>query len=78
MKARLAPVYFKSGIREDFDQQLSILRDLLADVADFLEPLSLGTTVPPADAAVFPQLVGRPLYPGYEAKIWRHDREEKF
>jgi hypothetical protein len=58
MKARLVPVNFRSGIKEDFDQQLSILKDLLADVADFLEPVALGSTVPESDAVVFPQLVG--------------------
>ncbi len=58
MKARLVPVYFRSGIKEDFDRQLAVLTELLADVAGFLEPVPLGTATLDADAAVFPQLVG--------------------
>jgi hypothetical protein len=58
MKARLVPVYFMSGRNEDFDRQLSTLNSLLSDVADFLDPVSLGSTLPEADAVVFPQLLG--------------------
>jgi hypothetical protein len=59
MKAQLVPVFFKSAEDEDFRKQLGVLRDLLADEAEFLEPTALGGTVPKAaDAAVFPQLLG--------------------
>ncbi|MBT8366425.1 MAG: hypothetical protein KJP23_17140 [Deltaproteobacteria bacterium] len=58
MKARLIPVYFMSGKNEDFDRQLRNLQELLADVADFLEPIALGSAVSEADAVVFPQLLG--------------------
>ena len=47
------------GLR-DFDRLLANLQELLAEVADFLEPIALGSTVPEADAVVFPQLFGDP------------------
>jgi len=59
MKAKLAPVYFDPGRDEGFDGQLARLRELLADDAEFLEPVALGRGLPrEADAAVFPQLLG--------------------
>ena len=58
MKARLIPLYFQSGKDDDFDRQLTNLKGLLADMADFLEPVSLGETLPAGDAIVFPQLLG--------------------
>ena len=39
MKARLIPVYFMPGKDEDFDRQLENLKELLAEVADILEPV---------------------------------------
>ena len=36
MKARLIPVYFTSGKDDEFDRQLTLLKDLLAEVADIL------------------------------------------
>jgi hypothetical protein len=59
MKAKLVPVYFEQGRNEDFDTQLANLNRLLADEAEFLEPVALGKTLPSeADAVIFPQLVG--------------------
>jgi hypothetical protein len=58
MKARLIPVYFMPGKNEDFDRQLVVLKELLAEVADVLEPVALGSQLPDADAVVFPQLLG--------------------
>jgi len=58
MKARLIPLYFKSGKDDDFDRQLTNLKDLLAEVADILEPVSMGAALPAGDAVVFPQLLG--------------------
>ena len=59
MKAKLAPVYFDPGRDEGFDGQLARLRELLADDAEFLEPVALGRGLPrEADAVVFPQLLG--------------------
>jgi len=57
MKARLVPVYFE-GRDADFDDQLARLKELLVDQADFLEPVPLGSGLPAAEAAVFPQLLG--------------------
>jgi hypothetical protein len=58
MKARLAPLHFKSGRDTDFVAQLDRLKDLFRDEAEFLEPVALGDTIPDADAVVFPQLLG--------------------
>jgi len=58
MKARLVPVYFKAGMDEDFRSQLANLKKLFTDVADFQEPVALGSQFSDADAVVFPQLLG--------------------
>jgi hypothetical protein len=58
MKASLVPVYFKHGMDEDYKRQLAKLKELLADEADFLQPVPLGARLPEADAVVFPQLLG--------------------
>ncbi len=58
MKARLVPVYFTSGRDEGFDRQLGKLRELLAEVAEILEPVALGARLPEAEAVLFPQLLG--------------------
>lgn len=58
MKARLVPVFFQSGMDEEFRSQLANLATLLADEAEILPPAPLGTPLPEADAVLFPQLVG--------------------
>jgi hypothetical protein len=58
MKVHLVPVYFDPGRDRDFDLQLQALKDLLADQVEFLTPAPLGTRLPDADAAIFPQLLG--------------------
>ncbi len=58
MKARLVPLYFDPGRDADFDRQLTVLRVLLADQAELLDPRPLGAPLPDADAVVFPQLLG--------------------
>jgi hypothetical protein len=58
MKARLLPLYFQSGRDTDFDSQVNRLKALLAEEADLLEPAALGSTLPSADAVVFPQMLG--------------------
>jgi hypothetical protein len=58
MKARLVPLYFGAADDTDFVEHVRILRHLLGEHADLLEPVPLGATVPEADAVVFPQLVG--------------------
>ncbi len=58
MKARLVPVYFQSGRDEGFDTQVDRLRNLLAEEAEILEPVALGSPLPEAEAAVFPQILG--------------------
>ena len=58
MKARLLPVYFKNKNNNEFNVQLSILKKLLDEEAEFLEPVELGSVLPEADAFVFPVLIG--------------------
>jgi hypothetical protein len=58
MKARLVPVYFVQGRDEEFDLQLRRLKDLLADQAEFLDPVPLGDRLPDAEAIIFPQFLG--------------------
>ncbi len=58
MKARLLPVYFQSGRDADFNKQIEKLKALLADEADILEPVALGSPLPAAEAVVFPQMLG--------------------
>jgi len=58
MKARLVPLYFKSGMDDEFKRQLASLKDLLAEEAEMLEPVALGARLPEADAVLFPQLLG--------------------
>lgn len=59
MKARLVPLFFEEGRDEDFDKQLAVLKKVLADVAEFLEPVALGKPLPEADAVLFPQFLGQ-------------------
>jgi len=58
MKSLLVPVYLTAGRNSEFDSQLAILKELLAEEAEFLDPVPLGSTLPKADAALFPQLLG--------------------
>jgi hypothetical protein len=58
MKPRLVPVYFESAKRDEFNEQLNILKQLLAEEVELLEPVALGPKIPEAEAVLFPQLVG--------------------
>lgn len=58
MKPRLVPIYFQPGRDDGFDKQLSALKTLLADEAEFLSPVPLGDNIPSCEAAIFPQLLG--------------------
>jgi hypothetical protein len=58
MKAQLVPLYFDPGRDDDFDKMLAALRTLLAEHAEFLEPVPLGGRIPEADGVIFPQLLG--------------------
>ncbi len=57
MKARLIPVYFP-GRDDEFDKQVNTLKSLLAEEAELVAPVALGSPLPEADAVVFPQLLG--------------------
>jgi hypothetical protein len=58
MKARLVPLYFTSAADPDFSAQLQALRGLLQAEAELLPPQALGEALPPAEAVVFPQMLG--------------------
>lgn len=58
MKARLVPLHFQSDQDMEFSAQVERLRDLLRDDAEILDPVPLGAAHPPADAVVFPQMLG--------------------
>ncbi|SUS06558.1 conserved hypothetical protein [uncultured Defluviicoccus sp.] len=58
MKVQIVPVYFEPGRDDGFDRQLGALRTLLEETVEFLPPVALGTVLPPADAVIFPQLLG--------------------
>jgi hypothetical protein len=57
MKARLLPLYFE-GRDIEFDQQLAILKEQLANEAEFLPDQPLSSSLPEAEAIIFPQLLG--------------------
>ncbi len=46
MKARLVPLYLDPGRDSDFDKQLTALHSLLADEAEILDPVALGSPLP--------------------------------
>ena len=46
MKARLVPLYFHSAADPDFVNQVQVLKSLLVDQAEILEPLVLGDALP--------------------------------
>ncbi|MCF7942942.1 MAG: hypothetical protein K9L21_00730 [Spirochaetia bacterium] len=58
MKAKLVPLYFRENRTEKFDIQLRLLRTLLAESSDFLNPVALGDYIPECDAVVFPEILG--------------------
>ena len=58
MKAKLLPIFFDPGRDQGFDNQLTILHELLALEAELLSPVPLGSPLPEADAVIFPQLLG--------------------
>jgi hypothetical protein len=57
-KARLVPLYLVSADDPEFVFHTQRLRELLVDEAELTDPLPLGAALPPADAVVFPQMVG--------------------
>lgn len=58
MKAQLVPIFFKAADDPDFLTQLIKLRELLADEAELLEPVKLGSKLPETDGVIFPQMLG--------------------
>ncbi|MGC9342694.1 MAG: hypothetical protein ACP5E3_08345 [Bacteroidales bacterium] len=59
MKAKLVPLYFDPGKDENFEIHLNIVKDLLKEEAEFLEPVAVGKKLPAeADAGIFPQMLG--------------------
>jgi hypothetical protein len=58
MKAILRPVHFKSGMDDEFNNHLKLMKELLKDEADILKPVMLGKAVGDVDGIIFPQLLG--------------------
>lgn len=58
MKAILVPVYFNSPADPEFVSHLTAIKELLDDVAEFLEPAALGSAIPTTDGVIFPQMLG--------------------
>ena len=58
MKARILPIFFNSADDPDFNKQFQNLKNLLANEAEILTPVKLGSKLPDADAVVFPQMLG--------------------
>lgn len=58
MKAILLPLFFSSGMDDEYKAQLKTVAALLSNEADLLPPAALGSALPDADAVLFPQLIG--------------------
>ncbi|MFN2143931.1 MAG: hypothetical protein ACK2T7_01200, partial [Anaerolineales bacterium] len=59
MRAKVVPLFFKQGRNQDFDIQLDLLKDILADDIEFLPEVGFGDPIPAeADAVLFPQILG--------------------
>lgn len=58
MKARLAPLYFSSGMDEEYRTQLDLVRELLSEEAEILDPVPVGSRIADCDALLFPQVIG--------------------
>jgi hypothetical protein len=58
MKARLLPIYLSSEPDAEFIGQTRTLAGLLEEHAELLVPQALRSTLPDADAVVFPQVLG--------------------
>ncbi|MBN2044598.1 MAG: hypothetical protein JW757_06235 [Anaerolineales bacterium] len=59
MRAKVVPLFFKEGRNQDFDIQLNLLKELLANDLEFLPEVGFGDPIPgEADAVLFPQILG--------------------
>ncbi|MDZ7378986.1 MAG: hypothetical protein QXZ09_08645 [Candidatus Methanomethylicaceae archaeon] len=58
MKARLVPLYFGESPDEECQQQVVVLQRLLAAEAEILNLQPVGSSLPEADAVLFPQMLG--------------------
>jgi hypothetical protein len=59
MRAKVTPLFFDKGRNDDFDIQLDLLKEILADYIEFLEEVPFGASLPPdTDAVLFPQILG--------------------
>lgn len=72
MRAKLAPLIFaeiNEREQKEYDAQLSLLKEMYREEAEFLTPVVVGETLPEeADAVVFPQMI---------FAAFRHDEELK-
>ena len=56
MKAILVPMYFVSGMDEDYGEQLIRLRELLKEEAHILDPIAMGDQIP-VEAILYREIV---------------------
>lgn len=68
MKITLTPVYFDPGRDQNFDKHLEIVKRLLDNEAEFTQPVALGSSIPQADAVIFPQMLGEAYHKINELK----------
>jgi hypothetical protein len=57
-KATIVPLYFDPGRDEEFDEQLTRLREMIGDLVEFADPVPLGGEIGDADAVILPQILG--------------------
>ena len=55
MLAQVVPLYFKEGRDEDFDKQLSLLKELLVKMLNFYQKLLLAIQYPKLMLFYFPR-----------------------
>jgi len=58
VKAKIVPLYFALERNQEFENQVARLKEMLADEAEILEAVAVGSPIPDVDAVLFPQLVG--------------------
>ena len=75
IKAKVVPIRFKEiNARElgEYKQQLEILNAIYGDVAEFMDTVVAGDSIPECDAIVFPQLIGAAYH--YKDVLRQYDK----
>ncbi len=75
IRAKVVPIRFKEiNARElgEYKQQLEILNAIYGDVAEFMDTVVAGDSIPECDAIVFPQLIGAAYH--YKDVLRQYDK----